>query len=108
MKTAGKIFVVALILLGQLLVVYSFVIRPVNLAKVPYRAAERYAAEMAWITNRSAENKAAFDRESNLAATYALKQQLPAVGLVYVGILCMELVIYHSLRQDARNVKPMA
>jgi hypothetical protein len=101
MKKLRHIALIALVIIVQLFLVAQFTLRPVNLAKIPYRRAERAAALTTWIQDKTPENKAAFDQELRLASRHTAIQQFTFTGVVFVAILSFEaLVIYLGRKHD--------
>ena len=104
MKRLRHIAIVAVVIVVQLFVVMQFTLRPVNLAKIPYRRAERGAALMAWTRDKTPENKAAFDHELQLAARHDTIKQFTFTGVVFVALLSFEgFIIYSGRKNDGNN-----
>lgn len=101
MRILRRIALIALVIALQLFVVAQFTLRPVNLAKIPYRRAERAAALETFAQNRTPENEAAFKQELHLASRHTAIQQFTLTGVVLVGILSFEsLLIYLGRKHD--------
>ena len=108
MKRLRHIAIVAVVIIVQLFVVVQFTLRPVNLAKIPYRRAERGAAMMAWARDKTPENKAAFDHELQLAGRHDTIEQFTFTGVVFVALLSFEAIIIYLGRKHDDKYKAVA
>jgi hypothetical protein len=103
MRVLGRIAFVALIIVVQLFLVMQFTCPPMNLAKMPYRRAERAAAAQALARNRSPENEAAFKQELRLESRDLSMQQFTLTGVVLVAILSFEVWLYLGRKQNDKS-----
>ncbi len=104
MKRLRHIAVITLVIVVQLFVVMQFTLRPVNLAKIPYRRTERAAAMTALAQDQSPENKAALQQELQLASRHTATQQFTVTGIVFAALLSFEaLVIYLGRQHDDKH-----
>jgi hypothetical protein len=108
MKILRHVIVISLIIVVQLFVVMQFTLRPVNLAKIPYRQAERGAAMMALARDQSPENKAAMQQELHLASRHTAIQQFTFTGVVFAAVLSFEGVIIYLGRKHESIYKAVA
>lgn len=103
MKRLRRIAIAALIIVAQLYLVILFTLQPVNLARIPYRYQERSAAAMALARDQSPENRAAVQKEIELASRYTSKRQFTTAGIVFVTLLIFEgFVVYRLKNGDGK------
>ncbi len=104
MKRLRHIAVIVAVIIVQLFVVMQFTLRPVNLDRIPYRGAERVAAQTTWIQDKTPANKAAYDQELRLASRHEAIQQFTFTGVVFVAILSFEgIIIYLGRKHDDKQ-----
>ncbi len=104
MKMLRNIAVIFLVIAVQLLMVAQFTLRPVNLAKIPYRQEQRGAATIAAARNPTSENKAALQAELRLASNHVALQQFALTGFVLAAILSFEgLLIYLGRKHEDKS-----
>jgi hypothetical protein len=108
MKRLRHIALIALVIVVQLFIVMQFTLRPVNLAKIPYRQAERAAAMTALAQDQSPENKAAMQQELHLASRHTAVEQYTFTGVVFVALLSFEGVIIYLGRKHETRYKAVA
>ena len=108
MKRLRQIAVIALVILVQLFFVMQFTLRPVNLAKIPYRRAERAAAVTAFAQDQTPDNKAAMQQELHLASRHTAIQQFTFTGIVFVALLSFESIIIYLGRKHESKYKAVA
>lgn len=108
MKRLRHIFLIILVIVVQMFLVLLFTAKPVNLAKIPYRRAERAAALEVLANNPSPENKAAFQEELHLAGRYSDRQQFTKAGLVFAALLSVEVIVIYFGRHHNYKYKAVA
>jgi hypothetical protein len=108
MKLLRHILVIPLVIVVQLFLVAQFTIRPVNLARIPYRRAERAAALEVFTQNRTPESEAAFHEELRLASRHTYAQQLALTCVVLLPILSFEAWLVYSGKKSGDPSKPVA
>jgi hypothetical protein len=105
MKRLRRIGIIALSIVAQLYLVILLTLRPVNLARIPYRRAERVAAERALARDQSPENRAAVQKEIALASHYTSKRQFAEAGIIFVMLLIFEAFVIYRVRNGDRKYR---
>ena len=101
MRILRRIIFVALAIVVQFYLIGYFTFRATNLAKTPYRLAERSAAFNVFANDPSSKNKAAFEQEVRLATRHTAARQLALTGAVLAVILGFEgLLIYSGKKRE--------
>ncbi len=108
MNRLRSISVIALIIVVQLFFVMQFTLRPVNLAKIPYRQARRAAAMTALSHDQTPENKAAVLQELQLASHHTAVRQYTFTGVVFAALLSFEGVIVYLGKKHEGKIKEVA
>ena len=90
MKRLRRIGLIVLALVVQLFLVLALTVRGVNVAKIPYRLAERAAVAKTYSQDPSPENKAALRRELMLASRHDNREQLGKAAVVFIVLVSLE------------------
>jgi hypothetical protein len=99
---------IVLVLLAQSFLVLQATVKPVNLAKIPFRQAERAAAMMAYAKDKSPENWQALQAESRLASRHVDREQFTRAGVVFTVILSIEAGVIYFGRKHYDKPKTVA
>ena len=108
MKKLRYIVLIALAVVVQFFLVLQFTLHDVNLAKIPYRQAERAAAARALAQDQSPKNKAALQEESRLAGIYVARQQFMEAGVIFAVLLSIEGAVLYAGRKHDDEQKAVA
>jgi hypothetical protein len=108
MKRLRYIVLITLAVVVQFVLVLQFTLHEVNLAKIPYRRAERAAAARALAQDQSPENKAALQEESRLAGNYVARQQFTRAGVIFAVLLSIEGIVIYVGRKHESKYKAVA
>ena len=92
-------FIIVVLVLVQLFFVLQLTLRPVNLAKIPFRMQERGAVFSAFAKNPSPENKAELQKEWQLAGNHVVCQQYTTAGIVFAALLGAEMIVVLLVKQ---------
>jgi hypothetical protein len=103
-KTVG----IALVVLGQLVLVMLVTQTGQNVTKTSFRQQQREAAETAVLSNQSPENMAAWQQEVRLAGNHVARQEFARACVVLVVLLGFEAIAIRSWRQHHAKNKPIA
>ena len=100
MKTLVYIAGLACVLLAELFWCVKLTLVPVNLAKEPYRRAERAQALTAFAQDRSPERETAFREEMRLASRHVTQRQLLGTGVLFLGFLLIDGCVIFRWKHD--------